>query len=199
MAWDLATAHAKTGLAPGLSDDVLTAAMSTALAIAERYCDRLFLQKQEQVRFYDISQRAIQLPRYPVESVDDTYPSLNDYAHHLHRGGGKIMFHGQPFFEELRITYTGGFKNLPEDLEFALWQIFGLLWSTSFDPTAGTGGGATIALGAVKRKTIVGVGSIEYETGGASSSGGDSVAADWSSALPGATQAILDLYRRQSV
>ena len=198
MAWDIATAETKIPAPPAGTPPqtaLITQLMDTAISIAERYCDRKFLRKQEQIRFYDIAQETVQLPRWPVVSIDASTPS-NLGKHHVHRGAGQIKFHGQRFFDELDITYTGGYDPLPADLEMALWNIFMTLWDTYGSGSGG--GGPTIALGAVKRKTIVNVGSIEYETGSAASSDSDS-AADWSSLMPGATRTILNLYRREYV
>lgn len=191
--WDIATAQAKTGSNDAL---LLQNLMDTAMAVAERYCDRGIAHKQEVVKYYDIEQDYIQLPRYPVQSIDSWDTGRNGETYkHLHRSAGKVMFHGQRFFEEITILYTAGYQNLPADLELAMWDIFMTLWDRF---GAGAGAGApTIQLGAVKKKTIVGVGSIEYETGSASVE--KSSSADLSALMPGAVMALLEPYRRYDV
>lgn len=194
MGWNIATAEEKTGTPAGTQDDLLQMMMDRAVAIAERYCDRGLIYKEETIYYYDIQQRVIQLKRYPLLGLAQTTPA-NLPPHHVHKLGGQIIFHNEPFFDQLGIVYYGGYLELPPDLEMALWDIFHVLWET-YGPNAG-GGGPTIALGAVKKKTIVGVGSIEYETGGSSASTEKS-AADLSALMPGATMALLEPYRLYS-
>lgn len=200
MAWDLATGQVKVGAQGAVWDTQITALMNTALALAEKYCDRHFLFKEEIVKFYDQTVASFQLPRWPIETVFGITPnSASSRVEHVHKTAGVLELHGQQFVDLIEVHYSGGYKQLPEDLELALWDIFNTLWST-YGPNAGSGGGATVAIGAVKKKTITGVGSIEYETGGGSASGGSGSGSigDFTSVMPGATLAILQLYRRVS-
>ena len=81
-------------------------------------------------------------------------------------------------FEQMNLTYTAGYNPLPADLAYALAQS-----GASYE-TGGTGG-------AVKRETVVGVGSIEYVAG---DEGG---AAQRVGQLPASAVAVLDTYRRK--
>ena len=202
MAWDLATGITRLGATAGTDDLEVEKFMNLAMALAEKYCDRGIIFRQETARFYHVNARTLFLPRYPVENISRM--NIHNKAH-LHRALGQLIFHSQPIVhDEIEIEYDGGYRydSIPPDLELALWDIVSILWTTYGSAAAGGGAavGPTVALGAVKKRTIVGVGSVEYETGGGSSSSGSdtNLSADLSALMPGATQAILELYRRQS-
>jgi len=201
MAFDVATGRLKVGLAPtdAVQDAEITMAINTALAIVENYCNRPFLYNTQVEVFQHVHQGKVQVERYPIDTVISMDASAG--MHQVQHVAGFIDFHGVRYIERLELTYSGGYKILPADLEFAMWSVFGALWST-FDPTivAAGGGGLTVAIGAVKKRTVVGVGSVEYETGGGStsSSSGGAVHADLSAVMPAATMAILAPYKRMS-
>ena len=197
MAWDLATGKTKVGITDGSADAAITASMNAALKIAERYCDRSFMYAHETARFYDITADHIQLRRYPLEQVMNVNKGLSGglpYSH-VHYAAGRIMFHGSKFIDQASVEYAGGYRVLPEDLELALWSIFGNVWNQSYN----AGGGSvlpTVTVGEVKRKTVTGVGSIEYTTsadaaGAASGGGGAS-----GGLIPDTALFVLDSYRR---
>ncbi len=212
MAFDVATGRVKVGLvATDVSQDAeINLALNAALAFAEHYCDRNFIFKREQIsKSFDRAGEAVFVNRYPIAKVHSAtgaggWTISHNSAGLIFNGGsrGGYGYGGAVYNSNRRVVidYEGGYKSLPADLEYALWGIFGSLWPT-YDPSivAAGGGIAGPAIGAVKKRTIVGVGSIDYETGGSSGSsnaGSGTVAADLSAVMPGATQATLDMYKR---
>ena len=213
MAFDAMAGRLRVGLvATDSSQDVLiNAALSAALAFAENYCDRDFLYKRETItNAFDREYEGVFVNRYPIGRVYSvsnatTSSSLPASGWSAHNQSGLILIPSYTrrmpsryaALPSVTIDYEGGYKVLPADLEYALWAIFDSVWPT-FDPSISGGGIVGPAIGNVKKRTVVGVGSIEYETGGgASSSSTGRVSADWSAVMPGATQAVLGLYARK--
>ena len=212
MAFDLATAKKRLGIADALQDAEVNLALNAALAFAEHYCDRRFVFARETLtKYVDRDLEGIFVDRYPIVKIHSIDSNAGIASQAMHSSSGVVFIKDRysPFRKaydtgsKITIDYEGGYKALPADLEFCMWQIFSSVWPT-YDPSlvgggGGAGGGAGPAIGSVKKRTIVGVGSVEYETGGSSSSSSSSgsVAADWSAVLPGAVQAVLGLYMRR--
>jgi hypothetical protein len=184
MTWDIATARKRLNVIGGCSDDDLTTAMSAALALAENYCDRQFIYAAStEQTFYNLEQRALYLRRYPLVSITTLSPQPEVGTYQVDNNAGKIIFTGQPFYESFTVTYEAGYSTLPADLELGLWEIFDMVWATNYAADN------SVQLGAVKKKTIVGVGSIEYETGGSVSGASGALINDLATRM-------LDPYRR---
>lgn len=214
MTWDITAGRVKVGLKPpdGSQDVEITAAMNAALAFAEHYCDRRFLFARETLtKYLNRDMEGVFVDRYPITRVHGmsgnglrSIGAAAKYATHNSAGVIYLKHHNWAFGNDwandgtVTVDYEGGYKTLPADLEYALWSIFGALWPT-FDPSSvSTGGGVSVAIGAVKKRSIVGVGSVEYETGGGgTTSTGGVLAADWSAVMPGSVQALLSLYVRR--
>lgn len=182
--WDITTGRLRLGLAAGdvSRDSDITLAMSQALALAEKYCDRYFLYKATETRFYWVDGYRFQLARYPLETVNP----IKEGSFTVHQEGGWIKF-GHPIVsKELKIVYAGGYKVLPADLELALWN--------TFDSTYGAVTAGAIATGGLKKVSITGVGSLDYDTGSAASTNAGGA---FGGLLPAPAQLILDLYRRE--
>lgn len=191
MTWDLATAKLKTGVTDDDPAHVLW--MATTVSIIESYLDRGILRvENDTVTFYDVQERLTMLYRYPVETVNITVPTTVP-TYHLLKPQGQLKWHGQTFFEELTLAYTGGYAvdALPPDLEMVMWDTFLSLWNDNY----GNDSSSNIPVGEVKKKSIVGVGTIEYTTS-ADMAGGSSN--DLSAIIPKAGLAILDMYMRYS-
>ncbi len=213
MAFDLSTGRTKVGLlVTDLSQDAeIGMAMNAALAYAEHYCDRRFLYAREKIqKVYDRANEAVFVDRYPIVQVHAISGASASGGWKLTHDSAGIIFGGnrggygyggggyhRNFGQTVTIDYEGGYKALPADLEYAFWKMFGSVWG-DYDPSTTaaivTGGPA---IGAVKKQTIVGVGSIDYETGSAPASAAAGVAADLSAVMPGAVQATLDMYARR--
>ena len=205
MAYDLASAKGKLGILDATQDGEVTAALNAALAFAEHYCDRRFLYARETLRkFVDRDFEGIFVDRYPINRIHSLTGATGAVSRNpAHSSSGIVftnsrhgLFHAR-WDEEVEIDYEGGYKALPADLEYCLWQIFSAVWP-SYDPSmVGGGGGTTVVSGEIKKRTVVGVGSVEYTTSADGASGsGAGVSADWSAVLPGAVQAVLNMYKR---
>jgi hypothetical protein len=202
MGFDIATGRARAGLAVGdtTQDLPIQAAMNVALAYAENYCDRNFGYNRETItKTYSRFDEKIFVDRYPIAkiwSVSHTGGSvINANQYNVHKNAGLILLDSGS--GKVDVDYEGGFLFFPADLEYALWKMFASVWA-DFDPAAGGGVvAAGPAIGSVKKQTIVGVGSIEFETGSAPAAASGTVAADLSAVMPGAVQATLDSYARR--
>lgn len=180
MAFDLPAARARIGLVAGdtTRDAELTLAMNVALARAERFCNRNFTRRREVREFLHFTGDTAQLHRYPlqaVHSIETDGVVAVPTGYHIHNDGGRILFDAWQRCHRLVIDYTGGYNQLPADLELALWLLFdGTL--ASLNPSAG----AAAAAGRViesETHTVPDVGShtVRYATGSAAASGmGDS-------------------------
>ena len=190
MAFDLATAKTRLGITGTTQDVEIQAALDASLELIERYCDRKFLYATETARFYYFRGDHIFLPHYPVESVSaitiDTMAYTGKYK--VHRAFGMIQFAGRIGYDEIDVTYSGGYRVLPPDLELVLWSVFGNVWPNY------SGGTATVAAGAIESITIADVGTVRYSTG-AASSGSTGGGYGWRGIL-GPYINVLDLYRR---
>ena len=182
--FDLATAKTRLGITGTTQDAQLQVALNTSIALAERYCDRKFLYAAETVKFYHFSGAFMFIPRYPIEQIISStgLPSETKVNNRL----GMIEFHGHQSFEDASVTYAGGYKVLPDDLELALWGVFNGVWPS-------INGGSSVAAGAIDSITIPDVGTIRYNNSGSSAS---SSASAGNANVLGAFASVLDTYRR---
>ncbi len=76
MTWDLAAARARIGLpADDTAQDVnLQAALDTALAVAESYCDRRFLKQEDTQEFTSPIGPTLLVRRWPLDSLATIEP-----------------------------------------------------------------------------------------------------------------------------
>jgi hypothetical protein len=156
MPFDLATAKLR---APSLvvPDLVIQGYLDAALAVAERYCGRSFLYKAETAKFYFWVGSALQLPRFPVEQVTNvTGIASNLIGWKVHHAAGQVEFGMQFYSPEVAVTYAGGYRILPPDLELALWLIFDSV-------VAAAQGGGSIGAGAITSISVPDVGTIRME------------------------------------
>jgi hypothetical protein len=137
------------------------------------------------------------LPWSPWSSTINAAASSGVNRNEVHVDWEKGIIHhtsNHPY----QIAYYGGFKILPPVLVWALLAVFDAVWSSdsSFGGTAG--GGLIQGSGAVKKVSLVGIGSVDLDVGTTVSdgSGGNSGAA-WG-LIPSAARTILDRYRRES-
>lgn len=187
MAWDITTARLKIGLTAGdvSKDTELQAAMNTALALAEAYCDRYFLYQLETQYFVHVV-RNVFLKRYPVDRIQSITKDGAVTPNTLGEINKESGIVGASNMKHVTLEYMGGYQVLPLDLELALWGVFDNTYATM----TSAGGGVS---GEIKKLAITGVGSIDYDSSNASS--------DTSSAfgglLPAMSKSILDLYHRR--
>lgn len=176
--FDLATAKARLGASDGSKDAIIQMGLDTALAMAERYCDRRFAYAAETARFYHFQGDTLFLPRYPIEAVIST-SGLPDIK--VHHRLGTLELPGFSAVEEAVVSYSGGYQVYPPDLELALWGIFDNVYPA-------LSGAAPAAVDSV---TIPDVGTIRYRNDG------NSMSIDNANVL-GSFSGILETYRRQT-
>ena len=185
MSFDLATAKLRLGITDTAQDAQLQVALNTSISLVERYCDRKLTYASETVKFYHFLGDTLFLPRYPVEQVFTAtgLPTESKVHHRL----GTIELHREQFIEDASISYAGGYKVLPDDLELAMWGVFNSVWPTM-------NGGASVAAGAIDSITIPDVGTVRYNnnSGGAGASSASAANAN----VLGAYVSVLDTYRR---
>ena len=194
MAFDLATAKTRLGILDTTQDALLQIGLDTAIALAENYCKRLFPYASEVAHFYYPTANTLSLPRYPVEQVASitgtkSGAAISDYK--VDKSAGLIEFGRHDYYHrgpnQIDVTYAGGYKTYPADLELAFWMIFDTLWPT----LSSTGGAAPTTGGAVKSISSDGA-RIEYDVSGGSVAGVDS-----DTGLPTMSINILDNYVKE--
>lgn len=182
--YDLATAKTRLNITGTTQDVELQVALDTALALAEQYCDRYFMhnatQKETFVHAYGTS---ISLKRYPLDADPTIAGDRISYKFHTDWQNGLIHLDGGVADHELTVTYSGGYVALPVDLEYALWGVFDNVWGQM--QSAGSSGP-----GGIDSISLTGVGSIRYNSGGASGGSGDGPIGPYA-------KSVLDLYRRE--
>ena len=187
---DIATAKTRLGITGTTQDALLQVALDTSMALAERYCDRKFAYAAETVKFMHFAGRTMFLPRYPIEQVltSTGLPSETKVHHRL----GTIEFHGEQFIEDASISYAGGYKVLPDDLELGIWMILDQVWPS----VSQTGGGSTsVGGGAITSISVPDVGTLRFDSGASGSSGGGLGAVGL---IPAISINLLDPYRRRT-
>lgn len=204
---DIEDLRVRIGLDPAdaARDNELDAAADQALALCETFCDRWF-EKKTQIEQIWPAHGSFLVKRYPIASVtsikdangdviDSGLYRTVDTAGIVLRGGCSI---GGAGLWPLSIEYVGGFDPLPKDLEFALLAAFDAVWGS----TPGWGAAAGSAAEQVQKISVVGVGSIDFGTGGTTSggtAGGTQIGAQPSGVLPVAVTAILQRYLNHTV
>ena len=186
-------------------DEDLEAAADQALALCETYCDRWF-EKQEQTEQIWPTAGAFLAKRYPVESVtsitDANGDAFDPASVRIVNAAGIVLRGGCPIGGAgawpAEIVYVGGFEPLPQDLVFALLAAFDAVWSS----TPGWGAAAGSAAEQLQKISVVGVGSIDFGTGGTTSggsAGGSQIGSQPWGVLPVMVTSILQRYMNHTV
>lgn len=185
--FDLATAYIRTGLTQDPANDLLLeASLDATLAAVENYLDRYLLYDVDNIEMLEVHYGALNLRRYPIDVVTSMIPAI---PHQVHNGAGMILLKHRTVMDRIEVTYSGGYKILPADLELALWLTFDALWALQ---SGGTGG--AVAAGTVESVTISGVGTVRYATGGSSSV---DTGLSGTSTIPDTAIGLLRAYRRK--
>ena len=138
MAWNLDTARKQPPvadiIAPGdtTHDIALQRIMDRVLAEVELKLERGLFLKRDQVRYLHYDGRRLYLPRYPIVHV---IRPAGDIAVH-HRNGWIEGLTGTGPHGEVIVEWEGGFSQLPDDLEAAMWEVFRMVLDGS-DPDTG--------------------------------------------------------------
>ncbi len=173
--YEIENLRTRVGLAsddPSKDTELIDAA-DVALAVAESYCDRKFMQQVTTDVFTHIIRSTLSLTRYPVETITSLDP---DIAHHIDMQNGVIFLERFTAEKEMTVVYEGGYDPVPKDLNLALKFIFDTVYASASG--AATGGVKSVKLGDL---------SISYDTG----SGAKATTFIPATALP-----LLDVYRR---
>ena len=192
MAFLLNDAKTRQGILPADStkDTILQVALDTALALAETYCNRRFMYATETATFHYPFSQSLQLNRYPLEQVVGIVPvgqvAIGTDQYQVILGAGQIKSLGWLSAKQIDVTYAGGYKTLPADLELALWMIFDSVWAL----IPGGGAGTSAAGQGIESITIPDVGTIRFGGGGSTGLSGGA-----SGVLPISSTTILNLYR----
>lgn len=195
MTFDLQTAYARTGLEETPENSAaLTGVMAASLTAVEKFLNRLLPFAQETVEVLFQHSRSIQLSRYPVERI--VAVSANAGGYQLHNATGMILFAHNVCSERIQITYEGGYRQLPADLELALWLVFDALLPLAIGDQGGAGSSGS---NAVESVTITGVGTVRFATSSSSSSStsGDPTS-DLYPQIPATAMGILRFYRLEA-
>ena len=175
--FDLASAKGKLGIAvvDTTKDIYINLSLDTALVIAERYCDRLFGYATETARFLDFYAAKIPLKRYPLEQVTSVKVldnsgrtplggvGVNGNEYMVHHAGGYVELYTPRYYKAVEVSYTGGYKVLPPDLELALWGIFDVVYAAMSAPPGS--GGVTTQAGTIASITVPDVGNVAFAQG----------------------------------
>ena len=166
MSFDLATAKTRLNITGTTQDAEIQAALNASLAIAEAYCKRRFSFAAEVAHYYHVEAGYLFVDRYPINSVTSVVRDngQSNIKYKVNKSSGFLDLHGRYSDEELQVTYSGGYATLPDDLVIALWGIFDGVWSNMNNA-------GSVSAGGVDKISLVGVGSISYDTGSGASSG----------------------------
>lgn len=199
---------------PPAPPELVDAVMATALAICETFCDRRFEYKEGETEQCMPGRYSLLVRRYPlieVTSITSKAGVLDPSSYYVVSDSGLILRScggaGTPWGfgrDVLTVVYNGGFDPLPGDLDWALSQTFDALWAI----TPGAQGGSAEAESQQRtpaKISVVGVGSIDFESASSSSAAGfasqtrySGASAPWS-IIPVRAMDILTRYMNQTV
>jgi hypothetical protein len=168
MAWNLAGARERYGVVANdtSGDTMLLAQMFATQNIADLYCHRWLLYKDDDViHSFRHTSSVLQLPRFPLSPTIPPIVMLNDtvvdYGYQVDEVRGKILFDYQLTGPKLTVTFAGGYHTdeasepqLPYDVELALYGILDAIVARQ-DYTSTTTGG-------IESVTIPDVGTMRF-------------------------------------
>lgn len=209
MAWygNIEVLRVRAGLQPAddTKDALLEQAAAATLDLVETYLDRK-LELKDDIEYFYVGDKHILVHRWPIVRdsvtilVDDNPVSMTDKLVDYERGiiyrpptGGKGS--------ESSVEYEGGYDPIPASLLWAMLAAFDSVWYGTPGWGGTPGAGQTTGSGEVKKVTLVGIGSVDLDTGstsGSASRSGGNTSTAWGILSEDAIT-ILDRYRRESV
>lgn len=168
-------------------DEELSMILEMAGTACERYADTVIDQREVTERHRN-DNHPFPLSVYPVVNLVlvevDGEDVTTDYEMYYERGLGwfvkeRCSGSRDACFTQMDITYMAGWEPVPADLGFAICRA-----AVAYDRES-------VASGPIKKQTVVGVGSIEFDT-----SSGDSDLITAVGMLPASTIAVLEQYKR---
>lgn len=184
-------------------DAELTAYLNTAIRIAEKYCDA-YLVYQEAVATFQHDQQSFRLTGGPVAGiVSVTIDGVDELANvdfYTQSNATRLSkwvddyIHTLRVFKPVEVHYAAGYETVPQDIVYALALIAAALENLQGRAAITT----ELGTGAIKKKSIVGVGSVEYDVG-TTVIGGIGSGSDAHGVIPMQAVALLSSYREISV
>jgi hypothetical protein len=160
----------------GITDDSQDAQLTQTLEIAQELVEDYLGRSLSYGKYEDWvevarGQDTVVLKNYPIDLVLDIRDAATGLpvvyeSGYIVKPSGEIRFRssGQG---DLVVTYMGGYLELPAWAQYAIVQTASAVWNSQGTGGAGAAGGS--AVGGVKKETVYGVASIEYDTSGSSS------------------------------
>ena len=173
MAFDLAAAKTRLNITGTTQDAVVQAALDASVSVCENYCKRKFMQASETNTFHWVDGVTLQFERFPINNVlamRDTGKGTaassltNSKYYEVYNSAGQIRFNGHNFSKSLEVDTDAGYAVLPDDLELALWMVFDNVYNSMSNP-----GGGAASSGGIKSVSLVGVGTVNYDTNSSAS------------------------------
>lgn len=205
---DIEVLRVRIGLEPddASRDADIDAAMAITLDMIEEYLDRKLLFEPDVEELFG-PLRHILVRRWPIDAVTpivithyDGMGSTTIYEStqfQTDRFNGIVHLCGYHQGFPLKIEYSGGLQEFPSSLEWAFLQVFDAIWAS--DPAfGGSAGGDVWTEGAIKKVSLVGIGSVDLgASSGGTGTGGDGISDPWS-LISSPVIDLLNRYRRQS-
>ncbi|MCP3899105.1 MAG: phage gp6-like head-tail connector protein [Desulfobacteraceae bacterium] len=137
-------------------DATITQLISAASAFIKEYCGRTFLDNfDEEIEVYvsGSEDHTIYLDEYPIVSAvvefsedgGQTYTLGTEYADyyvggdHITSGDGSALQNPTISHNAIKITYTGGYEEVPADLNIACLDLVEYYRSTEYNPKSSLG------------------------------------------------------------
>ena len=197
MGFDLETAKERLGITDDSKDDLINSSMEVALSLVELYCNRRFgiVAGEEEVIVPNATMQSLQVHRIPINNINsvtsENGKALTGSQHVSDNKAGVLYLKNNNYSTNYVVNYDGG-EEIAGAILTVLWPLFDIIYSGA---SGDSGGGGSIISGSVVKKTsIVGVGSIEYDTG-SGGSGGGSGGSNSTNGVLSSFAALLDLYR----
>lgn len=167
------------------TDEDIQLALDRYEGLIEGYTGRSFDQLTRCEHFFSAGTGPLQLSVYPVVEVTGLTVDGEDadpYTYPVHKATGMIAHNGALYGKQVIVSYTSGLYPAPSEIKTTLATLVEAYLAGSF-------GGINELSGAAK-ETVMGVGSIDYGSGGQSFS-------DYGTPYPelGPYTAVLEKYR----
>lgn len=196
-----AALRVRIGMAAGddTKDALIESCLGEVLELVEVYLDRkLAFEFDEEVMFS--GREAFMVRRWPIvpSSVTITRQDgqLDMFIDEIDYERGILNYYGG---NKSVVKYQGGFQKLPAGLSWAMLAGFDALWAATPGYGATAGSGIITGSGAVKKVSLVGIGSVDLDVGSKAVSSGDANGggSPWS-IFPATVTTVFDRYRRES-
>ena len=175
----------RLGVTSNEQDVQLSCSLNIAGVACEKYADNIF-DKRQVIEEHERKLSPIPLRYFPASDLFSVELDGQDETERftLYNSQGIVWAKGESWshgttFEQLSLIYDAGYSPMPLDLADAIVTA-----AIAYENQS------TVTAGAVKKETIVGVGSIEYNVGSEASSGDYGM-------IPAAVISVLERYTRR--